>query len=243
MRIPAMRYEKVSVICALLALLASAGCHSASVSSKTGSETAQVNKVPAATASMTPVAQETPNQEELAEEFAKQGYGIQRGQYRNYEYGFTVLIPKGYVGIRDPNPQPQHGFWIVLSRQPKAEIDVYANYDAANYDSLDEAVDAQFRYLKKEGVEIGELSRQTLTLQKLPAMRVVARYKDKASGVVMIHDLIAAIRTQPYKDEYGEDDIKILYILLLRTPESRYSTDKELFERIVSSWKVRPLEG
>lgn len=242
MRLPVMTHKKVNAMCAVLLVLNVAGCQGGAVSSQSTREQAREHSRLEATPppSPTPVEQDTPTQEEIAEEAAREGYRIHRGRYTNQEYGFSVVIPEGYVGVKDPEPNPAHGFWIVLSRRPKATINVYGNYDAANYTSLDEAVDAQLRYVKSDGTGIEVLSREPMKLQSLPATRVVARYRDPASGATMIQDLITSFRWQRYD---GEEEPWVLYILFLRTPESRYNADKEVFDRVVSAWRATPLES
>ena len=249
MWLPVLTHKEPSVICALLLVLNLASCQGGAVSSQPTREQArehsrqETTPTPAPSPAPTPETSPPATQEEIAAEAVREGYRTHRGRYTNYEYGFSLLIPEGYIGIMNPEPNPVHGFWIILSRLPKAEINVYANYDAMNYASLDEAVNAQLRYVEREGTGIEVLRREPTTLQNLPATRVVTRYRDRASGATMIQDLIASIRSQPYRDEHGEDEIRVLYILILRTPESRYSTDKELFERVVNAWRARPLEG
>lgn len=241
-----MTHKEPSAICVLLLVFNLAGCQSGAVSSGSAREGAREYSRQEATPTPSPTSTHEnnppPTQEEIAQEVAREGYRLQRGRYINHEYGFSVLIPEGYVGIKDPEPNPAHGFSIILSRRPEAEINVYANYDAANYASLDEAVNAQLKHIQSDGTEIKMLRRESTTLQNLPATRVVTLYSDRASGAMMIHDLIASIRSQPYRDEYGEDETRVLYILLLKTPESRYNADKEMFERVVSAWRARPLE-
>jgi hypothetical protein len=180
-------------------------------------------------------------QDEIARQAIKDGYRIHQGLYSNHEYGFSVLIPEGYLGIKDPEPNPAHGFRIILSKRPEAEIRAYANYDAANYNSLDEAVNAQLKSLETtgNGTEITVLRREPMMLENLTATRIVTRHREKVSGAIMIQDIVTSIRWETYE---GVEEPWVLYILLLKTPETRYSGDNEVFEQVIKAWSTRPLK-
>lgn len=242
--VPAMMSKQVSALLTLALVLMSAACHSAVPPELIDNRAHESNRQESpARPSPTPTPENVApvTQDEIAREASKEGYRIHKGRYVNEGYGFTALIPEGYVGIKDPEPNPTHGFRIVLARRPEAEIRVYGNYDAANYSSLDEAVNAQLKYLGKDpnNTEIHVLSRERAKLQNLPAARIVARYKHQDSATTMIQDLLVSIRWEKFE---GEEEPWVLYILLLRTGESRYNTDREIFERVVSTWRARPLE-
>ena len=53
-------------------------------------------------------------------------YLVEKGRYSNYDYGYSVRIPKKFTGFRSPSPFPNHGFLIQLSDDPKAGISVDA---------------------------------------------------------------------------------------------------------------------
>jgi len=179
-------------------------------------------------------------QEEIAQASVKSGYKIYREQYSNYEYGYTVSLPEGYVGISNASPHPQHGFGITLSNQPKAEIWVDGSYNSLMWISLNEAIDDRLNSLKKENGELVIVERESTTLQNLPAVQVTARYKTRTSGEVMVQVLVMAIRSK--KLDNTDDEIEIIHTIGLRTPESRFNADKVVFEQVVSAWRVKPLE-
>jgi hypothetical protein len=156
------------------------------------------------------------------------------GYYRNKEYGYSVVIPRTSIGISDPTPLPQHGFQIILNSEPKAYLWVDGSYDVGPWANLDEAVDTRLEWLKQKSTEVVPLRREPISLDGLNAVRSIARYKDSGTGQEMIQDIILTIRQR-------KKETDILYTLGLRTPESRYSTDKKIFEETINSWKAKPL--
>ena len=233
------KFKPLQIVNALLLSLSLIGCSGAAVLPKAKNELENNQDRREATQAATPKKQETLTEEEIAQDAVKSGYKVYRGQYANYEYGYIVLIPKGFMGISDPSPQPQHGFRIMLSKEPKAFIWVDGSYNALLWKSLDEAVNYRLDNLKKEGTEFELLKRELTTLESLPAMRVTAQYRSHTSHEIMIEDLLIAIRSERVKNE--EDEIEIVYTVGLRTLEKRYSMDKEVLEQVVNSWSAKPL--
>ena len=184
----------------------------------------------------TPPSVSVPNvrQDEIPD--LKEEYGIPyRNRYSNYVYAYSVEIPQGLVGFSDPDPQPKHGIGITLSKQPKSYLWVDGSYNAAFLESLDAVVKQHLEWLADDGTDIEVLRREKTYLQKLPAMRLVARYKSLATGEVRVQDLVVAFR--PYEgDERG-----IKYTIGLIAPESRYNEDAAILERIVNGWRMKPL--
>jgi hypothetical protein len=70
---------------------------------------------------------------------------IHTGQYVNYPYGYSFIIPKGRKGTCSPPPMPQHGLTIDLSRQSDRSryISFFASYDVLDFSSLDNTVEEQ----------------------------------------------------------------------------------------------------
>lgn len=233
------KFKPLQIVKALLLSLSLIGCRSAAVSPKEKNELEHKQDRREVAQAAAPEKQETLTQEEIARAAVKSGYKIYRGQYANYEYGYIILIPKGFIGISDPSPQPQHGFRITLSEQPKAFIWVDGSYNTLLWKSLDDAVNYRLDSLKKDGTEFEVLKRELTTLESLPAMWVTARYRSHTSHEIMREDLLIAIRSEKVKDE--EDEIEIVYTVGLRTLEKRYSMDKEVLEQVVNAWSAKPL--
>lgn len=153
-----------------------------------------------------------------------------KGRYRNYEYGYSVLIPNGLVGFAASPPAPQHGFGVILSRKSKAEIWVDGRYNAALWTSLDAAATTHLNRLAAEG-EVEVVKRTSIQLQQLRAIRVITRHIDRESGVPMRQDFVTAIRK--HKGEVG-----IVYEISLTTSELRYEKDKSVFEKLIAGWRL-----
>jgi hypothetical protein len=72
------------------------------------------------------------------------------GRYANCDYGFYVLLPKGYLAHGNHSPSPNHGFLIglpdtgradVVSTDDKRFIWVNAEYNSFDLSSLKEVAD------------------------------------------------------------------------------------------------------
>jgi hypothetical protein len=234
-----MTYRKWLLLTCLLSLC-SVGCRSAGAPARPvnaqGNQQGGHNSAPVGRAGPKGV----PTQEEIARDALRQGYKVHRQQYSNYEYGYTVLIPSGLVGVSNPSPGPQHGFEIVLSKRPAAGIRVDGSYDADLYGSLEEAAEARLRWLKRDNnlTEIEVLRSEQATLQNLQAVRQAVRFSEPGSGEKMVLDFVAAIRIE---NEGGDEETRVLYTISLSTPESRYRDDQEILEQVITSWRAKPL--
>lgn len=166
----------------------------------------------------------------------KSGDKKRTGVFSNEEYGYTVTIPKGIVAVSPPSPYPQHGFRVPLLDQPESQIWVEGAYNSAMYLSSRNAVEQDLTYLQEEtkGVEITK-SEQT-SVQKMDATRVVARYKSEPDKTTMIQDVLMALRRSTDPDEP-----EVIYTIRLRTPESRYSSDRKIVDALIATLKLKAL--
>jgi hypothetical protein len=121
-----------------------------------------------------------------------------------------------------------------LSGKRKARIWVVGNYNAAEYSTLDEVIDENLERLNKQQKNIEVIARTKTSLDTLAAVRLTVRYKPSNSDDVMIEDLVSAIRAS------GED-MGVIYDLGLVTLETCYAEDKNIYEKILKSWKQKPL--
>ena len=156
-------------------------------------------------------------------------------RYSNSQYAYSVSIPQGLVGLSNSAPFPQHGIGITLSRQAKSYIWLEGSYNSLLWQSLDEALDLHLKWLAEDSVEVSVLKREKMYLQRLRAMRLVARYRSLATNEIRIQDLVIAFRS------YGEDDRGITYTLGLIAPEFRYDVDVKTFEKIINDWSLKQL--
>jgi hypothetical protein len=157
-------------------------------------------------------------------------YLVEKDRYSNYDYGYSVRIPKGLTGVRSPSPFPNHGFLIELSEHPKASVSVDASYNAAEWRSFADAINAHKRYFKDEvGGEVSVVARVPAVLGGLRATRFMM--KSKTSEV---QEVLLAFRNVP-----GE--VGIVYEIVLTTPTSRYNKDKHLIADLQRTWKLKNL--
>src|SRR6185369_16657648 len=157
-------------------------------------------------------------------------YLVEKDRYSNYDYGYSVRIPKGLTGVRSPSPFPNHGFLIELSEHPNASVSVDASYNAAEWRSFADAINAHKRYFKNEvGGEVSVVARVPAVLGGLRATRFMM--KSKTSEV---QEVLLAFRNVP-----GE--VGIVYEIVLTTPTSRYNKDKHLIADLQRTWKLKNL--
>jgi hypothetical protein len=164
------------------------------------------------------------------------------GRYSNYDYAYSVQIPKGMIGFG--SCVTNHGFGIDLMNPtsrvwtergpegiyPHSYLYVDASYNGTDWQSLDEAFRALVVNPKDEGITDVELvSRTPTNLSTLAAIRFVVRYTK--SGQPMMRDLVLAFR--------GRDDI--MYTIDLTSPVSRYEEDKKVLAWMQRTWRLQPV--
>jgi hypothetical protein len=163
------------------------------------------------------------------------------GRYSNYDYAFSVKVPKGMIGFGSCDTN--HGFGIDLSDPtshlwtepshtwPHSYLYVDASYNGLEWQSLDEAMKANLEYLKdNERVTDIQLTSKTSTrLSKLRAIRFVTRFNK--SGEATVEDVVIAFRK----------DADIVYTIDLTTPASPYDKDKDTLNELQESWRLQPL--
>jgi hypothetical protein len=165
----------------------------------------------------------------------KQAYVTVRGRYSNYDYAYSVFVPKGMVGLRSPAPNPNHGFVIRLRGEAKAELSVDASYNAAEWDSFDEALNADLDRFKREtGSEVSILTRRFVVLGGLKAIHFALHSEISVANEPMIRDVILAFRNDP-------GGVGIVYEIALTTPARRYERDRQLVTQLQKSFRLKAL--
>lgn len=166
---------------------------------------------------------------------------IWTGRYSNCDYGYCVILPAAVVAHATKSPGSNHGFAINLSSPQSTAsfgisgrhrfIEVYNLYDVADHgESTSSTLDYYLtigEINNEEGVQ--RLSRSVYTLAGLSAKRVHTRWTE--NGTAMRRDRILA-----YRRTGG-----ILYQLTLQTPEKDFNRDEQVFERIVTGFRVSKL--
>jgi hypothetical protein len=158
-----------------------------------------------------------------------------KGRYSNYDYAYSVQIPKGLTALQSRPPFPNHGFVIQLSDHPKADLAVDASYNAAEWSSFNDAINAHLGYFKDEvGGEVGVVGRAHTFLGGLRAIRFTMKPKNPTSNDPAVREVLLAFRKAP-----GE--VGIVYEISLTTPTSRYDKDKQFVAILQRTWRLKSL--
>jgi hypothetical protein len=159
------------------------------------------------------------------------------GRYRNYVYGFSIVIPRGLKGYWNsarcaPDEKygcvcmGDHGRFIPLSDD--AHIEAYVGWQMESDWSLrdHERQEISFYTDDKKFERVNVVRTRWFRLRSLPARRFEARYfKDNKA---MITDEIVALHKG------------VEYQLILVTSPDRYGADRRQFEKLVASWRLTP---
>src|SRR5689334_18145250 len=157
------------------------------------------------------------------------------GRYRNYVFGFSVVVPAGLKGHWNSGPCAadekygcvclnDHGRYIPLSDD--AWITVFVGYQMESEWSVRDHERQEIFYLKtdKSNQQIVVTRSEWVRLGPLRGRRFQARYL--GDGVPRITDHIVAL----YKG--------VEYELILTTSPDRYDADRRQFEKVISSWRL-----
>jgi len=155
-----------------------------------------------------------------------------KDRYSNYDYAYAVRIPKELTGSQSPAPFPNHGFAIQLSEDANATLAVDASYNAALWESFDDAIEANKGYFKDEvGGEVSVVDRAPAVLGKLKAVRFTMKSK---SANAQVREVLLAFREAP-----GE--VGIVYEIVLTTSTARYDADKHVMDDLQKTWRLKSL--
>jgi len=122
-------------------------------------------------------------------------YLVVKDRYSNYDYGYSVRIPKGITGLRSRSPFPNHGFLIQLSDDPKAEVSVDASYNAAEWRSFNDVIKAHLDFFKRDvDGKVSIVARVPATLGGLRAIRLTMKARTSALNDPEVREVIVAFR-------------------------------------------------
>ena len=157
------------------------------------------------------------------------------GRYRNYVFGFSVVIPAGLKGywnsVRCAHDEQygcvcmnDHGRYIPLSDD--AHIEIFVGYQMESEWSVrdDERQEIYSLRTDKDKQQVTVTRSKWVRLGSLRARRFEARYL--RNGKPTITDHIVALY-------HGVE-----YELILVTLPARYDADRRQFEKIISSWRL-----
>lgn len=165
-----------------------------------------------------------------------QDYLPVKGQYSNYDYGYSVRIPKELTALGSRPPFPNHGFVIELSDHPKASVSVDASYNAAEWSSFNNAINAHLGYFKDAvGSEVRVVARAPTVLGGLRAIRFTMKPKTSGGNDPEVREVLLAFR------KAAGEEIGIVYEIVLTTPSSRYEKDKQLLADLQRTFRLKLL--
>ncbi|HSE24555.1 MAG TPA: hypothetical protein VLB68_23010 [Pyrinomonadaceae bacterium] len=157
------------------------------------------------------------------------------GKYRNYVFGFSMIIPtglKGYWNSARCAPDERHGCvcmgdhgrFIPLS--DTAGVEAFVGWQMESEWALRDHQNQELAYLKdKQGVEqLRVLSSKYVWLRRVKARRFVVHFNENNKSVV-VDQIIALYQGVEYQ-------------LILHTLADRYQKDRRVFEKLVASWKL-----
>jgi len=155
--------------------------------------------------------------------------------YSNFNYAYSITIPKEYIGYRSGCPNPNHGFGIDLDSFSQNYIYVDASYNALFWESFDDAINAYLQYLKndKQITSVKLFQKKNIKLGGLPAVSFIIHYEK--SGISMINETLLAFRKE-------NSNIDIVYTLGLITTKSQYLDNKVILNKLQFSWKFHKLQ-
>ena len=162
------------------------------------------------------------------------------GKYRNFVYGFSIVIPAGLKGYWNSARCAQdekygcvcmgdHGRFIPLSDD--AGIDAFVGYQMeSEWSLIDHERNAISSLKSRTNVEeLKLIGSEWGQLGNLKARRFIARFVEDKKQMVTEH-IIALHKGVKYE-------------LILSTSTDRYETDKIQFEKVVASWRLTPRRG
>ncbi len=155
-----------------------------------------------------------------------------QGTYRNAEYGYSFIVPKGLIAYSDPAPAPQHGVAIPLNASSqKSYVWVTGSYNAQDFDSLEQFRDYALDLIKPAAGQFEIIRSRGTQLDGIKAARFLVRYRSKQGNAVVLEERILAIRPNG----------KAIYTLGLICGEEAYRGDSRVLERLLRNWKLIPM--
>jgi hypothetical protein len=147
-------------------------------------------------------------------------------RYSNPNYLFAVTIPQGFVGHSSPPPNPQHGFGVVLSGEPRAYFWFNSGSNGGDWQNEREVLADYLKWLRADAEQIIGVQQRVTRLGPQPARELIARYLCSGSTLERVEVNIVSIRRSALLDESG-----------LLTTAGRFQTDYRMFLATVATWR------
>ena len=147
-----------------------------------------------------------------------------RGLYQNRAYGFSVMIPKGFVGLYNRDPNYVRGFTILLADR-KASVTVTAPVNSREYPDARAAAEGALQHYEKHGRKILSSNFEQTKTGDRPAVALRVRYTCPPSGTEYL-----AVETLAVRDN--------VHSITWEGPASAFDeTSRELIEELKRTWK------
>ena len=168
---------------------------------------------------------------------------IWRGEYRNCDYGYYVLLPDHIIGHSSKAPNPNDGFSVDLEKsdstlptsdKARRNISAWNHYNAAELPTLKAIADNELRLDAGSKRDYHILSRSSVKMATLPAIMVKASYNAEETTVYEIK-IIA------YRPHGTNNLVDMVYVLSLVTNEASRAEDTITFNKILAGFRLTAL--
>jgi len=168
---------------------------------------------------------------------------IWRGEYRNCDYGYLVLLPDHIIGHSTKAPNPNDGFSVdpekansTLPTSGKASrnISVWNHYNAAELPTLKAIADNELRLDAESKHDYHILSRSSVKVATLPGIMVKASYN---AGETTVSEIKIIAYRPPGRNDLGD----MVYVLSLVTNEASRAEDTITFNKILAGFRLTAL--
>ncbi len=156
-----------------------------------------------------------------------------KGRYANVQYFYSVDVPPELAAYTNPPPQPDHGFGIVLSWEPRAYLNVDATYDTLDWKTAAAAAKRSLAWTRETSTQVLSDRRSPAHLGPLHALRQVVRHRCAGLPDVHVDDDVVAVDAKE----------GVVFKVALTTTAARYRQDKAVMDRVLASWHLGQPDG
>ncbi len=149
------------------------------------------------------------------------------GLYENCVYGYSLIVPRGWIGHGEAPGSPQHGIGIRRLVDSTGYIWTDGSHNSLDWKSLDQFANAQVGYLRASGAIILSVRKIPAALDRHPAVRTVVRYR--CGSKQMVSDQFVCFSR----------DKNDCYVLSLVAEQKSYWAYKSVLEKVAAAWRFR----
>jgi hypothetical protein len=148
------------------------------------------------------------------------------GAYRNLAYGFSTVIPRGFIGLDTQNPDYQRGFTISFHNW-NASLTVSAEANSLEYADARAAAAGDVELRRRPGREALSSDLEPSELDGRPAEALRVRYRCSPGGAE--YTWAETIALSP--------DGGYVYAISWEGPSSEFDSDRVAVDELKRSWK------